>query len=267
MLAPVAAARVLPAHAEVVEAQAADADGLRRSAPRGVQRRSPHRRGARGREQQTIRTEGHRREMLLEVGDDHLRDHDRPHPGIGLGRAEHERAIAELLILLLDPNRAMQQIEVPHPQAPDLAEAQSAAPSSGRMCNRNSPSYSSRVRGLSCGRSASQRDEYSSNVTLPASGSIHDPRLTSERTGSEVRVGLALGAKRRRRAAPHEIDAVARLEPARRQLAHASPRAATHADKPNSVVARKWHDMARRPISRAVLGGRTGSELVFQWSG
>ena len=62
---------------------------------------------------------------------------------------------------------------------------------------------------------------------------------------SEVRVGLALGAKRRRRAVPDEIDAVARLEPTRRQLAHASPRAATHGDDHNSLwhgSGTKWHD-------------------------
>ena len=58
----------------------------------------------------------------------------------------------------------------------------SVAPSAGRMCRRNSPSYNSRVRGRRCGRSASQRDEYSPNVTLPSSGSIHDPQSTSERT-------------------------------------------------------------------------------------
>ena len=63
---------------------------------------------------------------MLEVGDDHLRDHDRSHAGIGLRRSEHESAVGQLLVLLLDPHRAVEQVEVAVPQCSDLAESQAA---------------------------------------------------------------------------------------------------------------------------------------------
>ena len=44
----------------------------------------------------------------------------------------------------------------------------------------------------------------------------------------QVRVGLTLCSKRGRRVVPDEVDAVARLELPRRQLAHASPATASH---------------------------------------
>lgn len=64
--------------------------------------------------------------MVLEVGDDHLRDGHRSHARVGLGQVEYEGAVGEFLILLLDPNRAMQEIEMTLTQGADLAEAQSA---------------------------------------------------------------------------------------------------------------------------------------------
>ena len=80
-------------------------------------------------------------------------------------------------------------------------------------------------------------------------------------------VGLALGAERRRRAVPHEIDAVARLEPTRRQLAHASPSAATHGDTVIPLLhgsGTKWHD---GPFRDARSEGATTLSWSFQLSG
>ena len=73
-----------------------------------------------------------------------------------------------------------------------------------------------------------------------------------------------LGAKRRRRVVPNVVDAVARLEPTRRQLAHASPRAATHGDDHNSL----WHGsgtMWHRPISEH--SSEVATALSWSFSG
>ena len=74
---------------------------------------------------------------------------------------------------------------------------------------------------------------------------------------------LALGAERRRRAVPHKVNAVARLEPTRRQLSRAS-----HRLRPMPTAQFRYGtEVARRPVSGALLGGRTHSELGFHRSG
>jgi hypothetical protein len=53
--------------------------------------------------------------VLVEVRDDRPWDRDCPDPGIGRGRAEHERPVGQLLVLLDDGDGAMQEVEVTCP--------------------------------------------------------------------------------------------------------------------------------------------------------
>ena len=64
--------------------------------------------------------------MLLEVGDDDLRDRHRPPAGVGLGRAEVERAVGELLVLLDDGDGAVEEIEVALAERAELPDPQAA---------------------------------------------------------------------------------------------------------------------------------------------
>ena len=50
--------------------------------------------------------------MLLELGNDDLGDRDRAPAGVGLGWAEEESAVGELLVLLDDGDGAVEEIEV-----------------------------------------------------------------------------------------------------------------------------------------------------------
>ncbi len=67
-------------------------------------------------------------------------------------------------------------------------------------------------------------------AALGLAGEVSTDALEVLLSGCDPLTGATLGnpAKRRWCVVPDEIDAVTRLEPTRRQLAHASPRAATH---------------------------------------
>ena len=65
-------------------------------------------------------------EMRLQVRHDDLWDRHGPNARVGLRWAEHERAVAKLLVLLDDRHRAVQQVEVDLAERTELADPQAA---------------------------------------------------------------------------------------------------------------------------------------------
>jgi hypothetical protein len=62
--------------------------------------------------------------MLLELLGQERRKHQRPHARFALRRSEHELTVGQLLLLLFDGNRVMEQVHVASLQAEQLTDAQ-----------------------------------------------------------------------------------------------------------------------------------------------
>ena len=284
-----------------------------------------------------------RREVRLKVRDDDRWDRHVPHAGVGLRWAEHERAVAELLVLLDDRHGAVEQVEVDLAERAELADAEAAErgeqdhrsiagfdgvgdrvdlldrgdrslggsldrralddarvagdeavlercgadgveqpvalgdgrragwpasmrparhertvagvmsassmePSVGRMCSR------SRLgRSPACGAQIRAVGEPPRGVVgeWHLAGFGVDPVAALEvgAGGGEPAVGEALRAERLRRGPPDALDLVARLPPARRQLAGIPPRSTGHG---RSVARKLWHECGT-PGLRAVI--------------
>ncbi len=97
---------------EIVEPQFVDPGCARRSPPSRVQRRSTERLPLRAREHERVSSAvAPRVEVHLELGDEGGRDGNGAVAGVTLRRPDEERAVGELLQLLDDVHRLVQQVQ------------------------------------------------------------------------------------------------------------------------------------------------------------
>ena len=159
-------------------------------------------------------------EVGLQVGHEHRRDRDRAHTRVGLRWTEHERAVAELLVLLDHQHRPVWHVQVDLSKGAQLSDAQGAE--GGEQHHRP-------VARLGKG-------------DLAGLGSIHVATLEVGAGGGEPAVGEALGAERLRRCSARRPGLGSAPASARTPACGRSPTVDGPRNEagPNDV-ARMWH--------------------------